>query len=205
MKFQKFTRVILLAVLCFLTLYSQDVYAQKVKLIEGDLSVLKGVEDFNMQFEYTNMGVGKYKNEQDYVDKKRKEYDSKEAGRGEKWQKLWIGDRELRFEPKFIELFEKYSDVKASRNTNSKYTIVFKTKFTEPGYNIVIQRRSARIDGEAWVVETANPNKVIAKLQVTKAPGKTFGGYDYDTGQRIQEAYAAAGKGLGKFFKKKMK
>jgi hypothetical protein len=33
------------------------------------------------------------------------------------------------------------------------------------------------------------------------APGKVFMGNDYDTGERISEAYAKAGKELGKYLK----
>ena len=62
---------------------------------------------------------------------------------------------------------------------------------------------TAEIDGEALIVETANPSNVIARISVLNCPGRTFGGNDYDTGERIQEAYAVAGKGLGKFIKDK--
>jgi hypothetical protein len=40
---------------------------------------------------------------------------------------------------------------------------------------------------------------------VQNCPGRTFGGNDYDTGTRIQESYAVAGKGLGKFIDKEVK
>lgn len=62
-------------------------------------------------------------------------------------------------------------------------------------------RKNAVIDGEVWIVETANPSNIVAKITVDKALGRTFGGYDFDTGGRIMEAYADAGKALGKFVK----
>ena len=83
--------------------------------------------------------------------------------------------------------------------------MIFKTTFTEPGYNIYVSRKNAEIDGEVWIVETANPSNVIAKISVQNCPGRTFGGNDYDTGNRIEESYAVAGKGLGKFLSKEMK
>ena len=61
---------------------------------------------------------------------------------------------------------------------------------------------AVRPDGEAWIVETADKSKVIAKISIQKAPGRTFGGYDFDTGERIAESYADAGKALGKFIRK---
>lgn len=51
------------------------------------------------------MGVGKFKDEADFVNKKKSEYNKKENGRGDKWEKSWIADRELRYQPHFEELF----------------------------------------------------------------------------------------------------
>jgi hypothetical protein len=58
------------------------------------------------------------------------------------------------------------------------------------------------MNGEAWIVETANKSNVIAKISVERALGRTFGGYDFDTGERISEAYADAAKAIGNFIKK---
>ena len=46
------------------------------------------------------------------------------------------------------------------------------------------------------LLKHANPSKVIAKINVENAKGRTFGGNDYDTGVRIAECYADAGKYL---------
>lgn len=183
-------------------LLSLNTIAQKIKLIEGDLSPLKGETALGVKFTYDNMAVGKFDKESDYIAKKTEEYNKKEPGRGDNWAKNWVGDREREFEPKFIDLFEKETGMSMSRKKPGKYTLVFKTTFTEPGYYIYVSRKYASINGEAWIVETAT-EKVIAKISVEKAPGRTFGGYDYDTGVRIAECYADAGKHLGKFIKKK--
>ena len=53
---------------------------------------------------------------------------------------------------------------------------------------------------EVQIVETAT-KQTIAKYSIKNAPGRTFGGNDYDTGARIEEAYAAAGKHFGKELK----
>lgn len=173
--------------------------AQKLKLTEGDLSVLKDETAINFEFTYDNMAVGKFDAEKDYIEKKTEEYNKKESGRGDNWAKSWVSDRQARFEPKFIELFTKSSGMSESKK--AKYTLIFKTKFTEPGYNIYISRKNAKIDADAVIVETANKSKVIAIISVDNALGRTFGGYDYDTGLRISEAYADAGKALGKYIK----
>ncbi|MFT3945537.1 MAG: hypothetical protein QM763_01075 [Agriterribacter sp.] len=43
---------------------------------------------------------------------------------------------------------------------------------------------------------------MLAKISVDKAPGKSFWGNDYDTGERLSECYATAGRAVGKFVKK---
>jgi hypothetical protein len=174
-------------------------FSQKIKKTEGDLAPLKNETNINIEFTYDDMSVGKYKKEQDYIDTKTVEYNKKEPGHGDRWAKSWVSDRKGRFEPKFAQLFSENSDMAVT--TKAKYTLIFHTISTEPGYNIAISRKNAEIDGEVLIVETANRNNVIAKLSVSNAPGKSVMGNDYDTGERISEAYAKAGKSLGKYIK----
>lgn len=173
--------------------------AQKLKKTDGDLSVLKNESTINIEFVYDGMSVGKFDNEADYIKAKTEEYNKKEAGRGDTWAKSWVTDREGRFQNRFINEFQESS--KMTVKPDAKYTLIFKTTTTEPGYNIVISRKNAEIDGEAWIVETADKSKKIATISISNAPGRIYGGYDYDTGTRIAEAYAVAGKRLGKFIK----
>lgn len=173
--------------------------AQRLKLTEGSLDAIQSETSLNFDFTYDNMGVGKFEKESDYVAKKTEEYNKKEAGRGDNWAKAWVDDRKDKFEPKFIQLFTEYSG--KTQSAKAKYTLIFKTTFTEPGFNVGVMRKNAVIDGEVWIVETANPSNIVAKITVDKALGRTFGGYDFDTGGRIMEAYADAGKALGKFVK----
>lgn len=183
-----------------------QVNAQKVRLIDGSLDALKGIKKMNLQFDYSKMGVGKFATEEEYISKKKEDYNKKEEGKGDTWSKSWVADRKNRFEPQFKELFAKYDETLLLGDySGEKYTLIFKTTYTEPGYNVYVTRKNAEIDGEAWIVETANPSTVIAKISVQNCPGRTFGGNDYDTGERIQESYATAGKGLGKFLDKELK
>jgi hypothetical protein len=192
----------LILALTIAALTSITANAQKIKVKEGDLSALKGQTEINTTFEYEHIKVGKFDNEQDYINKKKDEYNKKEPGKGDTWEKAWKSDRAERFEPKFNQLFTENGDIKAGSFPDAKYTLVFKTNFVEPGFNIAIARKSASVDGEAWIIETAT-KKVIAKLSVDDCPGRIFGGFDFDTGLRLQESYAVAGKGLGKFINKK--
>jgi hypothetical protein len=195
MKYLKLTPLFLLALLA-----SSGAKSQRVRLTEGRFDFLKSERSVNIDFSYENMGVGKF-SEEDYVSKKVEEYNKKEPGRGDNWAKSWVADRQYRFEPKFLELFDKYAEISVRKD--SKYTILFHTTFTEPGFNVGVIKRNAEINAEAWIVETANRGNVIAKITIQNSPGRSFWGNDYDTGERLAEAYAAAGKALGKFIKNK--
>lgn len=174
--------------------------AQKIKLVSGDPSVLKSEPSVAFKFTYDGMGIGKFENGQDYIDKKKAEYNAKQEGKGDRWADMWVANRASRYEPKFIDLFLKYSGM--TEKKDAKYTIIFHTSWTEPGYNVYVSRHSSEINGEATIVETADPTKVVAVISVEKAPGRTFGGDDYDAGTRITESYADAGKYIAKFIKK---
>jgi hypothetical protein len=196
MKKLKYIPVILL-----LAFSIQKSYAQRIKLTEGSLSVLKNEKSINVEFTYDNMKVGKFDKEEDYVQTKKEEYNKKEPGRGDNWAKSWVSDRTSRFEPKFNELFEKYSEL--SNKKDAKYTLILHTSFTEPGFNVGVMKRNAQINTDILIVETADHNKVIARITMDKVPGRSFWGSDFDTGERISECYADAGKALGKFINDK--
>jgi len=173
--------------------------AQHIKLTDGNLAPLKDEQSINVEFTYDNMGVGKFDKEQDYIDKKKDEYNKKEPGKGDSWAQSWVSDRKHNFEPNFIDMFEKHSEMTIATKP-VKYTMIFHTTYTEPGYNAYVTRKNAEIDAEVTIVETENRSKVVAVISIHKAPGRTFGGNDYATGDRIRECYADAGKYLGKFF-----
>jgi hypothetical protein len=173
--------------------------AQRIKTVEGNLDILKNETAINVEFTYDNMSVGKYDKESEYLEKKKTEYNSKEPGRGDRWVKNWVADRKASFEPKFIDLFEKTSGMTVK--ADAKYTLIFHTTSTEPGYYIYVSKKNAEIDAEVTIVETANRSSKIAVVSVNNAPGRTFSGEDWATGDRIAESYAVAGKKLGKYIK----
>ncbi len=186
----------LLLVTCLLGLQTN---AQKVKTTSGNDDILKSESSINIEFNYDNISVGKYKNEPEYIAAKTEEYNKKESGKGDSWAASWKNDRESRYQPKFIELFTLSSGMSVSKD--AKYTMIVKTISIEPGWNIGISRKNAEIDLEVWIVETANKSSKLATFTISNVPGGTAFGYDFDTGLRISEAYAKAGKSLGKSLK----
>ncbi|WP_143305346.1 hypothetical protein [Chitinophaga vietnamensis] len=182
--------------------FSLTASAQKIKLQSGDPAPLKNEKKINVEFTYDHLSVGKFDNEEDYIKKKTEEYNKKESGKGDEWAKAWVRDRETRYAPKFDSLFSDNSDMKAGAFKDAKYTLIFHTTFVEPGFNVGVMRKNAYIDAEVTIVESANRNNVIAKISIDNAPGRMFGGFDFDTGDRIAEAYAVSGKKLARFIAK---
>lgn len=198
-------KVLRLTLLFAALAFASTAMAQRIKMKEGSLAPLKGVKKINIRYDYSNMTcTTKDIPEAEFVANKKEDYNKKEPGKGDKWAESWVADREKRFAPQFKELFEKHSDMQLAEGTTEQYTLIFKTTHTETGYNIGISRRDAFIDGEAIVVETASPEKVIARISIDNVPGRTGSGYDFDTGGRLAEAYEKAGKSLGKYFSKQI-
>jgi len=176
-----------------------------VELIEGDLSVLKSEKSIDFAFSYDSMMVGKGRKampESEYVKKKIADYNKKTPGKGDEWAKNWKDDRETKYQPAFTKNFEQYSSLQMT--PNAKYTLLLKTTMTEPGFNMMAFQQPSEIDGQAWIVETANKSHVIAKMSLVKADGRGYWGSEFDTGERLTEAYEAAGRGLGYFVRGKM-
>lgn len=178
--------------------------AQKIKLESGNLDFMKGQTELKVAYDYQTVSVGKFKVEADYISKKKAEYNEKEPGSGDRWEKAWIDDRSERYAPRLEEEMNLQFDkrgvtCKVSQESQAVYTVIIKTTFIEPGFNIGVTRKNAYIDAEAIFVESSNPEKVLAKVTIENSPGRDAFGYDFDTGLRIQEAYAKAGKELAYF------
>nr|WP_294859223.1 hypothetical protein [uncultured Fluviicola sp.] len=182
--------------------------AQKIRTESGDLSFLKGQTELNVKYDFSDFQVGGFSSEGEYKNKKIKEYNEKEAGRGDTWEKSWERDKKERFPNKFEELFDKGLTGKihpAQNNEKATYTLIVKTTFVEPGFNIGVMRRSAAVAFEYIFVESGDESKVLAKLKQPDVPGSQFGGYDYDTGARISESYAKGAKMLAAYMLKNIK
>ncbi|MDR1896716.1 MAG: hypothetical protein LBR10_08000 [Prevotellaceae bacterium] len=196
--------ILLIAVMCCGIVTTS--VSQKIKLVSGSLDFLKTEQSFNVRFTYENMLVGKL-SEEEYVKKKVEQSNEKEAGKGDAWHKAWISDREERFQPKFIELYNKYASEKGKpvidNNSDAEYTLLLNTYYTEPGFNVGVVRHSAEVSIKGVFVNKNQEN--IAVVTIVKASAKDFWGTDFETGYRLQETYAVAGRGLAKFIIKQVK
>ena len=180
--------------------------AQKMELLNGSLNSLKGQMSYDIKFSYDNMIIGRGKSEKDYLDEKKMLWEQKEPGtsKGSDFVKLWFEDRKNSYEPAFVKNFEQYARTKLN-DKNATYTILLKTKRTEGGWNLGVASHSGEIDGELWIVESANHDKVIAKIAFFNIEGDNYLGGDFEMTWRINSAYKRAGTVLGYFVKKKSK
>ena len=181
-------------------LFTLQVSGQKIKVESGSFAALKDISNVEVEYVYDNMKVGKL-NEADYIQKKTSEYNDKEPGSGDRWLVAWESDRDARFHPRFEEEFNNQMksrkvNLKVDKYEDSKYMLIVNTTFTEPGFNIGITRKNASVNLEVYLVETGDPDNAIGKISIMNSPGRDAMGYDFDTGYRIQEAYAKAGKEL---------
>lgn len=191
-----------------LLLVSTTIFAQKTKITEGDWKDLKGISAYNLVFEYTDLQIPKFDSEDAFLEDKMNKRDDKEEGTGEEFKKNWFADRENRYEPKFIESFNKRFDdgeVKVVKDIGAEYTMKIHTTMLYPGYNVGVMRQNAKVEATLYVYKTDAPNTIIFAVEYTKIEGKGAMGYDYNSGYRISEGYAKLAKELAKTIQKKAK
>ncbi|TSA25676.1 MAG: hypothetical protein D4R67_09615 [Bacteroidetes bacterium] len=172
-----------------------SLFAQKIK--SGSFAALQGQTVVNLEYDYSNMAVGKFKKEADYVAKRTADMNKKEAGSGDTWAQAWVNDRSARFHPMFEKNFNGNADkcglTGKEAASDAKYTLIIRTIFTEPGFNVGVTRQNAYINMLVDLVETADPGKVLGSIEYKNVQSVNMMGYDFDTGGRIQSCYDRAG------------
>lgn len=194
--------------LAFILLFSTLVYAQKMKIAEGNFDFIKSNEAINVEFDYSNMKINKDNLSNDeYVKERSEDLESKAKGKGKTWEKQWLASRELVYAPKFLELMNRDLAEKEGMSfeeglTDAKYTLIVETVWVYPGYNIGIMKKPAKLSTVLTFVETANRDNVVLKITSKHAPGNKFTG-TFSNEDRIGEGYAKTGKSLSKLIMKK--
>jgi hypothetical protein len=177
-----------------------------VAINSGDVAGLKGVTNVNIVYDYSKTGVGAFRNEGDYLKKKEDDF-KKDPGKFDKFKASWYNSRKERFEPKFLEMFNKMGEKSGMRATNyssdAPVTLKIETVFIEPGMNIGIARQPAYIDIECTFMD--KNGKEIVKYFIKNSVGASAMGFDYDAGSRLVESYAKGAKMLMKDVNKKLK
>ncbi|WP_233266009.1 hypothetical protein [Formosa sp. L2A11] len=158
---------------------------------------LKDIKEYTVVFDYENLEIPKFDSEEDFLEEKMAKREAKEEGAGEVFKASWFADREDRYEPKFIESFNKRFDegeMKVVKGEEKKYTMLIKTTLMYAGYNVGAWRQNSKIEATISVFETSNPSNVLYSADFTKIEGNGAMGYDFNSGYRISEAYAKLAK-----------
>jgi hypothetical protein len=178
-------------------LLSLDVKAQKVVLVSGDLAKLKNEKTLNVVLKYENLksGMEGYPDSV-YKQKKVKDLNDKEPGKGDKWLAHW-NENIKDFAPCFLEGFNKDLNkygVKALLNEpNSTYTVILQTdQMFESAWD------GGHIIAKMYIVPSSDYSDKIAYLD--------FGNIRTIRGSKITQAWIAGaffntGKVAGKYFK----
>ena len=144
---------------------STFIFAQKAKIIEGSFKNLKGIAEFNLEFDYTDIEIPKYDSEEEFLKDKVTKYNNDISGSGDEFKLDWFDDREEQYEPKFIESFNKRFDqgeVKVDRNLEeAEYTLNVHTTFMYAGYNVGVVRKNSKVDAVISVYKNDNPDKIL--------------------------------------------
>lgn len=183
-------------------------FSQKAKVLDGDIKNLKGIAQYDLVFDYEGVQIPKYDSEEEFLADKMKKREDKEAGTGEKFKNSWFADREERYEPKFIESFNKrFGDgqVKVGKDQGADHIMKVQTTLLYAGYNVGVVRKNSKIDAIISVYKKDDPSNVLYSVKYTKAEGGGAMGYDYDSGYRISESYAKLAKTWAKTILKKAK
>lgn len=184
--------------------------AQKTKIESGDFKFLAGVNEVNVEFDYSNLKLMKENlTEEQYVANRTTELNEKK-GFGDIWKKKWQGSKEMIWNPKFLELINVVSlkektNISFQENLSSaKYTLIVEVVWIYPGWDAGVMKQPAKVTTNLKIVETANRSNVLVVMSSENAPGDQWGN-NYSNENRIGEGFAKTAKTLAKIIAKQIK
>lgn len=195
---------------------SCTVLAQKTEVVSGNFENLKDISEFNLVFDYEGLNVDGYTTEEAFIADKLNlfsdtaiKYGGDAEKRGREFKKEWHSDKKGKYEPKFIESFNKRfkGEVKANKElASAKYTATIKTTYIHGGMGA---DDSSRMNAIVTVTEKANPSNVLLVYSfIMDKHVETKGwsnGFDAWAGGRISENYAKLAKEFAADLKKARK
>lgn len=197
-----------LAVAAALTAFTFAPMGGKVIHKSGKLLEFKTHKDMNFTVSYESMRLGDYNSEAEYTDKKVKDLNKKEKGKGDTWLEKWENAKAVVWPGRFEQLYNKILGEKLGYkihfgDTSYEYTLAVKVTFLEPGFNIGIMKRIAEASFSYTLLN--EKGEELAELYCNNVPGADAMGMDFDTDKRVGESFAKAGKSLAAFIVKKAK
>ncbi|HDT11457.1 MAG TPA: hypothetical protein ENN58_01825 [bacterium] len=180
-----------------------------VKYKSGDDSraFLEGADKVLVKLDFSATRVGKFATEAEYIEKRMTEVEEKEPGKGEEWKKKWEDQKESVFAHQLTKLINEYTVGKKGIEFGTNFAdapvvMVVGVTFLEPGWNVGISRRNAEINIVVEMFKASDMNTPLVTYELNRVPGGGAMGFDFDAGYRMGQAFAKAGKELGKYFSK---
>ena len=180
-----------------------EVPKQEIEILSGSAKYFKKASSYFIQFDYSDLKIGGYENEAAYIAYMREDAELRRKSADE-WEQKWFDDRKTVFEPKFLELYDKYagSKIKLDQKTKEqKFVLKLHTQFIEIGFNRNFKESPTYIN---VIVTISDKNNIEEPLVISMkyVIGKeAMSSYSADF-RRIEEAYAKCGKELARYMKK---
>jgi len=180
------------------------IYAQKIKVKNGNIGNLKGVDEYNVVFDYSNVVIPGYDTEELFLKDKMAKREEKLIGDGERFKKSWFDDRHNLYEPYFIKHFNEYFIMKRKINVeknrvSSKYTMLVKTGLIYPGYNIGVFAQNSKLEATISIYETGSPGNILFSTKTIFVQGKA----SYNGGVRIANTYGILGRAFAGYLRRR--
>lgn len=180
----------------------------QVTLKSGSVTTLDNVKAVNIVYDYSNMKVGEYNKEEDYIKKHSADLEEKKKGSSEQFKKDWVDARKRRYEPKFEELFKKNAPGKlgmdgTNYSTSNDVTLYVHTVYMDLGFNVGVMKKPAYINLECTFKDKSG--KELCMFYIEDVRGSNPTGFDFAVEARMMESYAKAAKMLVDGIKKERK
>lgn len=176
---------------------------QKIVTLSGNPDAFKNASSFRVTFDYTDLKVDGYDNEQAYIAYMMDDAEKRKKGSSENWLKKWYSNRDTVFQPKFMELFSKYGSSKFKADTISRdqqYMLNLHTQCVAIGFNKNFTKSPTYINAIVTIKGSSNVDPLVIFME-NIIGDEAFSSYSPDF-RRIEEAYAKCGKELARFMLK---
>ena len=156
--------------------------AQNVQIVSGSPDNLQKESELNVEFDYSNLEVmDDNLSEATYIENRSKDLNEKNTGEGDRWEKKWNNAKTAIWQPKFLDLLNKYVGGKVDGFTaqegltSAKYTLIVVVEWIYPGWDVYVSKKPAKLTTTLKFVETDNRDNVLLELKSEHAPGDGFG------------------------------
>ena len=193
-------------VLFFVIMTKCIIGSPSVKIVSGDISLIKNEKIINIEFKFDNMKIDKFPTEQDYIKYYVNARNKKNPGSGEQWEQEWKINSREKCPNQFVDQINKevlnrgltFSPKDLTSNYKMIVRLISLSKLKGTGG--FTGREQLTADIEVIIVDNKNPNNIIAKIMLTKINGKGYG-----LPKCMEDAFGNAGQDLGEYIIKQLK